>query len=799
MAASLITLHGQTGSVKGRIFNTNTNEPIPFANIIITNTSIGTTSDFDGNFMFTGLNPGFVTLTATAVGYQNRITEEVAVTNVGAVFLDIPMTPAQVQLQEVVVRSSPFERDNQSPVSIRSLGVSEIEKNPGSNRDISRVIQNLPGVASSVSFRNDIIVRGGGPSENKFYLEDVEIPTINHFSTQGASGGPVGIINADFLREVDLYSGAFPASRGNALSSILEMKMKNGNPERTIFRGTVGASDLALTMEGPLGKKSTYIISARRSYLQFLFDALGLPFLPTYNDFQLKNRIILDEKNTLTFIGLGSIDDFRLNTGLKNPTEEQQYILSFLPSNKQRTYAVGAVYKHFGTTGNHTFVLSRNFLDNRSIKYRDNDESSEANKTYDYTSQEAENKLRYEHDLNREGFRLNYGAGLEYATYSNKTFLLSYDDKGPVTINYDSNLDLWSWNLFGQVTRGFFRERLSLSLGVRADANNYSATMNNLLKQISPRFSASWVMADNWYLNFNTGRYYQRPAFTTLGFRNNQGELINRENDLTYIRADHIVGGIEYSPNPDVQFSLEGFIKYYDDYPFSVTDSISLASKGGGYGTFGDEEVISTSKGQAYGAEVFARGKVFGRINAILSYTFVRSKFQDKNGIYIPSAWDNKHILNLTARTSFRGNWDVGARWRYVGGAPYTPWDLNKSSLVQAWNANGRGYLDFNEFNTLRLSSFHQLDIRVDKSWFFKNWSLTFYLDIQNVYNFKGEEPDNLIQVTDASGNPIIINPSDPVDQQRYLLKEIPSEAGTILPTLGVIVEFSVFSKKNKK
>ncbi|MFO8129492.1 MAG: TonB-dependent receptor [Bacteroidales bacterium] len=785
-------LTAQNGVIKGRIFNINTNDPIPFANIVLYDQQTGSTSDLDGNFIITGLEPGFYKLAASAIGFRTRITEEMQVTNARPVFVDVGMEPATVELEAVLVRASPFDRKKESPVSLRSLGISEIEKNPGSNRDVSRVIQNLPGVASSVSYRNDVIVRGGGPSENRFYLDDVEIPTINHFSTQGASGGPVGIINADFLREIDLYSGAFPANRGNALSSILEMKMKNGNKDKTIFRGTVGASDLALTVEGPMGKKSTYILSARRSYLQFLFSVIGLPFLPTYNDFQLKNRILLDKKNTLTFIGLGAIDQFELNTGLDNPTEDQQYILDFVPVNEQWSYTVGAVYKHFGRKGNHTLVLSRNYLNNQSYKYRDNDERSPQNKILDYRSSEYENKFRYEHDMSTGSFILNYGGGLEYAGYTNETSQQVYGDTGIRLIRYDSRINLWNWNVFGQVTKGFFNERLTLSLGIRSDANSYSPVMNNLLDQLSPRLSGSYVITDRWFLNFNTGRYYQRPPYTALGFRNNDGELVNKTNRLKYIRSDHLVGGVEFRPATDAQISLEGFIKMYDDYPFSVADSINLASKGAGFGTYGNEEVISISQGRAYGAEVYARGMLFGKINTILSYTFVRSEFQDKNNNYVPSAWDNRHILNITARRSFPGNWDAGLRWRYVGGAPYTPWDINKSGLVLAWDSRGTGYLDFDRFNSLRLGAFHQLDLRVDKSYFFNKWSLNFYIDIQNVYNFKGEEPDNLLRVTGPDGQPVIVNPGAPPEEQRYLLKEIRSEAGTVLPTLGVIIEFSM-------
>ena len=224
----------QTGTLRGRVFNVKNNEPLPFTNIIITGTNVGSVSDLDGNFLFTGLTPGYVRLTATSVGFENVTTKEILITNAKTVYMDIPMLEKTIQLDKVEVKASVFKRVEESPVSLKSLGISEIEKSPGANRDISKVIQSLPGVASSVSFRNDIIVRGGGPSENKFLLDGIEIPNLNHFATQGASGGPVGIINTDFLREVDLYTGAFPASRGNALSSVLDMKLIDGNPDKIV-------------------------------------------------------------------------------------------------------------------------------------------------------------------------------------------------------------------------------------------------------------------------------------------------------------------------------------------------------------------------------------------------------------------------------------------------------------------------------------------------------------------------------------------------------------------------------------
>jgi hypothetical protein len=779
-----IFIFAQQGTIKGRIFDESNNAPIPFASIIIFGTTTGTTSDIDGNYTFSNVKPGFVELAASAVGFEMKTTEDFQVTNAKTFFLDISMTPKDVELKEVVIKPSAFTRTEESPLSLRTLEISDIEKNPGGNRDISRVIQALPGVSSTPAFRNDIIVRGGGGNENSFYLDGIEIPNLNHFSTQGSSGGPVGIINADFIREVGFYSGAFPADKGRTLSSILDMKLLDGNHDKLVARGSIGATDLALTLNGPISKKSTFLVSYRRSYLNFLFNILGLPFLPTYNDFLVKYKMELSEKNQVSILALGSIDKFKLNTALKNPNESQSYILSYLPVNEQWSYTIGATYRHFWENGYTDVILSRNMLDNRSYKYYENVET-DSNKTYDYNSTETENKLRVEHNGRSGTFKYNFGGGLEFARYTNNTFQKVYQDGRSDTINYDSKVRMLLWNAFGQVSKNFFGDRLILSLGLRMDATDYTPYMSNLLHQVSPRFSASFGITEKFYLNFNTGRYYQRPPYTSLGFRDNSEVLVNKTDELRYLSADHFVFGFEYLPNNDTKITLEGFYKNYHDYPFSVKDSINIASKSADYGVFGDEQIISMSKGKAYGLELLVQDKSFYGFNIILSYTFVISKFTDKYNNFVPSAWDNRNIVNLTVLRSFKKNWDIGAKWRYVGGAPYTPADLALSSIVPAWDARGREYPDYNQFNSARLKAFHQLDIRVDKTYYFTKWSLNLYVDIQNVYGFKSENAPIYTNL-DPYGNKVY---SDPPADQHYQLRQISSQSGTILPTIGIIVE----------
>ena len=370
------------GVIKGTIVSSTNNEPVAFANILVEGTSLGAVTDTLGKFEIRNIEPGFRNVIVSGIGFKSTTYRDVLVNNASPAIIEVKLDEDVKDLKEFTVNQNPFTRVEESPVSYRTISIAEIERNPGGNRDISSVLKSFPGVASTPAFRNDIIIRGGAPNENRFYLDDVEVPVINHFQTQGGSGGPVGIINVNLIREVNFMAGAFPANRGNALSSVIDFRQIDGNNERWKFRFTVGSSDAAFTADGPIGKKSTLIISTRASYLQFLFSALRLPFLPTYFDTQFKYKVRFDPKNELYIIGLGAIDLFKLNLAA-NETKSQRYLLNNLPVNNQWNYTVGAVYKHYSKYTTHTFVLSRSMLDNRAYKYIDNDETDPSKKILD--------------------------------------------------------------------------------------------------------------------------------------------------------------------------------------------------------------------------------------------------------------------------------------------------------------------------------------------------------------------------------------------------------------------------------
>jgi hypothetical protein len=782
-------IFSQNAIIRGKVYNEVNNEPIPFANVVIQGTTTGTTTDFDGKFEIKDLAPNLYNIVVSYIGYENKLISEVQVSSARPAFLNIGLTETSKQLDVVEIKANPFQRSEESPLSTKAIGSNEIQRYPGGNRDISKVIQSLPGVASTVAFRNDIIIRGGAPNENRFYVDDIEVPVINHFSTQGSSGGPVGIFNVDLIKGVDFYSGAFPANRGNTLSSILSFNFIEGRTDRWAGRFTLGASEVALSGEGPTSKRSSMVVSVRRSYLQLLFKALGLPFLPTYNDFTLKHTIKFKNNSDLTIIGIGAYDQFNLNLE-RNETEDQRFILEVLPTNTQWNYTAGARYRYFTKNGTLLLVGSRNHLNNRAFKYRNNDESDPNNKLLDYISNEIENKLRFEHTLRKGGFKINYGALYEFATYTNETFTKISTPAGVQTIDYDSEINFNKYGFFGQVSKALFSERWTLSAGVRADGLDYSATTSNPFKQLSPRVSSSLSITDFLTWNANAGLYYQLPPYTTLGYRNNAGSLVNKDNGITYISCAHYVTGFQFNTKKNSQFSVEGFYKDYGNYPFLLRDSVSLANLGGDFGVIGDEPAVPLSDGRAYGVELFFQQKLFKGFFGIVSFTYVRSEFTDKNNNYIPSSWDNQYLVSLTFGKKFNRNWEVGWRWRLLGGTPLTPYDIPNSSLVNNWNINQSGLFNFNQLNTLRGDVAHQLDIRIDKKWFFKKWNLNLYFDIQNAYNFQLKGQPTLVLDRDVNGNPQIENPSDPLELQRYKTKFIDNVVGTLIPSLGVVVEF---------
>lgn len=788
--------YAQNGFFVGTIKDRETKEALMGAVVTVDSTTYGALSDSNGNFRISGITPGSYDLTVQYIGYKTLHLYNLTASNGNANVLNMEMEKDGA-LGEVLVKAYSYGKSRETPLSVQSLSAEEIKSNPGGNYDISRVIQALPGVGgtSGGAARNDLIIRGGAPNENVYYLDGVEVPLINHFSTQGASGGPQGILNVSFIEDVTLSTSAFAAKYDNALSSVLQFRQKDGNPDKLQSNLRLSSTEVAATLDGPLSKKTTFLASARRSYLQYFFQLIDLPIRPDYWDFQYKVTHKINEKTTLTAIGLGAIDKFTFAVP-KSSDLEKQYIIRSLPTINQWNYTVGFSLRHLLNNGYYMVTASRNMFNNRLDKFEDADFGNESKRTFKSQSQEIENKLRFEVNKVRNNWKINYGASAQFVKYNNDLFSVLrsaiYDSAGTLvqpsqTLQYNVAISFLKYGLFGSLSKRFANERLLLTMGIRTDMNSYTADGSNPIPALSPRISASYALTDKLNFNASIGRYAKIPIYTILGYRDSIGNLSNKDNK--YILCNHYVAGFEYLPKPSLRITLEGFYKQYSNYPVSVKDGISIANEGAGFGVIGNERTVSTGKGRAYGVELFAQQKLMRHMFLTASYTLFRSEFTGLSGAYIPSSWDVHHLFSLIAGYKLGHGWELGAKYRLSGGAPYTPYNMSLSQLN--YLTLGQPILDYTQANSKRLPFFNQLDLRIDKKINFKKSALDVYLDFQNIgfaknvsqdyYTFQ-RNADNSYTTTD--GMPVRQDGSNAIPVL------LPNVSQTVIPAIGVLFEF---------
>jgi hypothetical protein len=797
----LLLAHVATAQVviQGKVVDVMSRKPLVGAKVQLDKQEVFVQTTADGSFTINNIDPGYHTVTATIDGYESETSSELLFTYDKSPFITLEMQSLASGVGEVTIRKTSIQkREAESPVSSQKLSIREIERNPGGNRDISKIIQSLPGVISVPGFRNDVVIRGGSPSENKFYLDGIEIPIINHFQTQGSTGGPVGLLNVNFIKEVNFYTGAFPVNYANGLSSVLDFRQMDGNANKAKYRFTLGSSDVGFTADGPIGKKTTYIFSARQSYLQGLFSLLGLPFLPNFIDYQAKVKVKLNEKDDISFLMVGAVDFFRLNLKVNdNITDSIQlksnkYILGYLPVYRQWNYTFGTVYTHYGAQSKTQYFLSRNMLNNTSYKYRNNDESSEDNRIFNYKSIEEENKLRIENSRTLRKWKLLAGTGLEYVQFGvdNKAKILIPGAPGTAgtiqDIAFSTQLDLAKYSGFVRAYRNVMGNG-TLSFAGRLDGNTYNKHMQNVLNQPTASVSASLpTLVNGLFFNANVGQFTQLPSYTILGYRNAAGALDNQDR-VKYIRNRMVAAGLQYNKVKDTRITLEGFYKQYANYPLALNDSISLGNLGTDFAVVGNEPVSSVCDGRAYGMEFLLQKRSRSGLYGILAYTLSWSEFSDKNGNAVKSAWDSRHTLSLVGGVKLKRNWEMGAKFRLATGRPYTPYDVQRSLVKSNWDVKGVALNDYNRLNTERLGTFSQLDVRVDKVWYFKKSSLNLYMDIQNFLNKEYLGAPTLIAAQDASGN-LMTDPNATVPSYKsdYLV----NSTGFLQPSIGVILDF---------
>ena len=761
------------GTISGKIFSNETGLILEGATIQIENSNFFSITDENGYFQINNVPTSSYNITASFVGYKSLTLYNVIIKSVGNQSLQFSLDQSTEILDEVVVIQSPFKTSLETPLSTQTFSAIEIETYPGGNNDITRVIQSLPGISPSVGgFRNDIIIRGGGPNETVYYLDGIEIPNINHFSTQGSSGGPVGLINVSFIKDVTLSTSSFGAEYDNALSGVLSFEQKEANIERISGNFRIGSSEAGLTFEGPINifnnKETSFIFSVRRSYLQFIFKAFGFSFLPDYWDYQMKIKHKIDDFNYLNFIGIGSIDELTVNESNEFNFENESTIEQ-IPIINQRSRTFGLSWKRIfkNKSGFFNLSISNNMLENNFERFQNN--LSRVDPTFINISNEEETKIRFISTKNLKKFKFSYGGNFQLSDYINKYEYNYYN------IYYNTKINFIKYGLFIKGSGLFLDDKLGISLGFRVDQDNFTLN-NDFFENFSPRLALSFIISEDnkWKLNFSSGRYFKIPTYTSLGFKNLNNIFLNKTSKYTI--SDHIVGGIEFNWSESSRLTLELFNKKYNNYPVSVLDGVSLANKGGDFEVLGNEEILTIGKGKSYGLEFLYQQKLKNNFYGILSYTLFYSKFSGLDKVYFPSVWDNRHILSFTGGYKLRKNWELSSKIRYTGKTPYAPVDIFSS--VKSYPEI---IFDYSKLGNYYLTEFTKLDIRIDKRWNFKSTSMNFYIDIENLLMNEIPIPPEYGLERDQNQN--IVNP-------RNLIEVISDNRNSIIPSIGFVFDF---------
>jgi hypothetical protein len=704
---------GRTGTIAGVVSDGMTKEPLVGANVVVVGSSLGASTNAEGRFVIRRVPVGTYSVRVSSIGYLAITETDVVVASAKPAELDVQLMENEIKIEGVEVTAGYFTKAPETPLSTLKQSNEEIRRLPGGLEDVVRAISILPGVAQVDAGRNDLIVRGGAPSENLFVVDNIEVPNINHFGTQGASGGPLSFINLDFVDNTSFSTGGFGVRYGDKLSSVLTINLREGRKDKVGGKATISASQFGLNLEGPVGGKGDFLFSARRSYLDFIFKAAGFGFVPEYWDFLARATYRLGPKDQLKILAVGALD----NVKYFNDTEDKKFENSRVLGSDQNQVIGGISWQHLFEKGYATLTFGQSYVD---YNFRQSD--SNLVRLFSNKSLEHESSLRADVFFHlAQSTEASVGAQAKIVRFNSQLFLRPSETRFGDLLSVDATYETTGFkgSSYAQVTQLMGKSRLTL--GGRLD---YFDLINRAA--FSPRISYTVALTPVLNLNWSVGRYYQAPSYIWLA-TNPQ----NRQ--LKFIGANQYVVGVDQLLRVDTRISLEGYLNQYFDYPASVTRPyLVLANTGAGFGgsddgfaSFGIDPLVSQGSGLARGVELLIQKKLSEvPCYGIVSVSYNQSDFKAIDGTERPGSFDQRWIINVGGGYVFDEKWEIGTKFRFATGRPYTPFDES-------------GYQDPSLYNSARIGINHSLDVRVDRRWSFGSWTLITYVDIQNIYNRK--------------------------------------------------------------
>ncbi len=706
------------GTIKGKVTDGDIKSPLPDANIILPGTQKGTSTDKDGNFTIKNVPAGSYTLQFSYVGYETLSKTDVIVKSNRITFIDTELKMSAITGEDIVISAGYFSKTEEQPVSSVSFSAEEIRRAPGSAGDVSRILMVLPGITKVNDQMNSLIVRGGSPMENSFFVDNIEIPNINHYPTQGSSGGPIGLLNVDFIKDVNFYSGGFSAAYGDRLSSVMDLTFREGNRDEYDLQLDLNFAGFGAVVEGPVfNKKGSVLFSGRRSFLDLLVNAIGTGVAPKYSDYQGKLVYDLSPKNKLTVLNILGVDyigfDKEQAEDMGNPVFGDADIIENTFGMNLRTLWGQKGYSN--TSVSHTATK-------RKIDYYEITSGNRLmlNKTLEQAFQIRNSNF---YKINKSN-QLEFGLDIKHKINDYDYSFADYTDilgNFVPALNVDDKTSAQKYGAFMNYKHKP-AGRFSASAGVRADYFSYSGNLH-----ISPRFSFSYKLTNRTGISGSTGIFYQNLPMIILS----QKEKFKDLNDPV---SNHYVLGINHLLTENTRLSIEVYDKEYKNFPMDpATPQLFLIDElFYRYGMFfNHENLISNGESRSRGVELILQKKLAKDFYGLISGAYFSSRYRDYDGVWRDRVFDNRYNFSVEGGYKPGNKWEFSMRWIYAGGVPYTPFDVSASTALN------RGVFDNSRINAERYSDYHSLNIRADRRFNFSKTNLIAYFSIWNAYNRK--------------------------------------------------------------
>lgn len=705
------------GTIKGTVVDAVSQQPLVGASVLLVGYETGASAKADGSFTLERLPVGTYALTFRCVGYEAVTQTDVIVRSGRITRVESELRPIAVEVGNIVVSAGYFTPDEEQTTSATSFDFEEVRRSPGSAGDVSRIMMVLPSVAKVDDQLNSLVVRGGSPSENAFYLDNIEIPNINHYPLQGTSGGPIGLLNTDFIERVDFSAGGFPASYGDRLSSVMNLQFREGSRDEHDFQIDLNMAGFGVIGEGPLfSRRGSWMFSGRRSYLDLLVEAIATGVTPKYSDWQGKLVYDLSSRSRISALGVAGFDYISWDK-----SESSESGIMFYGHSDGYEYAGGINWRYlWGDNAYSNTSFSYQATNYKAIIIETTSDRLLANQNSIEGSWQVRNVNHYRL---AERSTAEFGFDAKYVVADHDYHLAAYTNAigNPLpALTVKENVGSPQIGVFASHTYRPW-SRLALTTGLRYDYYDYVDRAH-----LSPRLSASYDITPRTTLMGAAGVYRQYIPLSLLTQKPAFREL---KDPIAY----HYVLGLSHLLRDDTRLTVEAYYKWYDNFPMDpgqpqlfVADELGFARMIGDF-----PELQSGGQAYAAGIEATLQKKLVRGIYGLVSASFFRTRYRGLDGHWRDRLFDNRILFTVEGGYKPNEKWEYSLRWVFAGGHPITPLNLATSRAIN------RSVDDSRRVNEDRIPAYHSLNLRVDRRFNFSGSNLIVFFSVWNAYNRK--------------------------------------------------------------